>query len=392
MRITLLALLILMAACAERPGTMPATPSPSDRTAAAVPSPAPSGGLAVVLTGAPLVDDDGVTWCAGSVGSGDCAGIPVTGLPDGAVAGFERSPVWRVEGVYDGVTVQATAAPEPAERTEPDFTTPCEDLRGQSSETGNMDHAAGDAVEQYVSTIPGRHAATWWDQRNAVLTVLLTGDDVTEHRAALQEAVGDRGTVCVVGGARWSAAELEQAQQRALEIAQAEGMGPWSSGTDAVANRVDLEVERSDEASVARIAQEAGQAVRVHSFIAVRDGTLADLPAAPARGDVELETAQTRGGSGMTALGSFTLRFDAQQGCVYGEFGQERIGVIWPFGYYAESGPLRVFDREGQLVAREGDRLRSGGGQVPRDSGQVCGASEVWVMNGRPDVVGPSEG
>jgi hypothetical protein len=392
MRTTLLALLILMAACAERPGTMPATPTTSDRTAAAVPSPAPSGGLAVVLTGAPLVTDGGVTWCAGSVGSGDCAGIPVTGLPDGTVEGFERSPVWRVEGVYDGVTAQATAAPEPVDRTEPDFTTPCEDLRGLSSEMGSMDQAASDAVEQYLATIPERHAATWWDQRNAVVTVLLTGDDVTEHRAALQEAVGDRGTVCVIGGARWSAAELDQAQQRALEIAQAEGMGPWSSGTDAVANRVDLEVERSDDASVSRIAQEAGEAVRVHAFIAVRDGTLADLPAPPARGDVELETARTRGGAGMTALGIFTLRFDEEQRCVYGEFGQERIGVIWPFGYYAESGPLRVYDSGGQLVAREGDRLEAGGGQVPRDSGQVCGASEVWVMNGRPEVAGPSEG
>lgn len=389
MRITLLALLLLIAACGDHPSARPGVSSPSPGTPVAVPSPVPSDGVAVVLTGAPMVVDSGVEWCPGYVRSDDCPGIPVTGLPAGVADAFDQSPVWRVEGVYDGVTVRATGAPEPVEPTEADFTTPCEDLRGLSSETGNMDPHASDAVERYLATIPERHAATWWDQANSVLTVLLTGDDVADHRAALEEAVGDRGMVCVVGGARWSAAELQRAQRRALDIAVEEGMGPWSAAINGAANRVDLDVERSDDAAIARIEQEAGEAVRVRPFIAVRDATLDDLPVPPSRGDVELETAQTRGGAGMTALGIFTLRFDEQQGCVYGEFGPDRVGLIWPFGYYAESDPLRVYDRDGRLVAREGDRLQSGGGQVPRDGGEVCGSDEVWVMSERP---GPAEG
>ena len=87
-----------------------------------------------------------------------------------------------------------------------------------------------------------------------------------------------------------------------------------------------------------------------------------------------LETADTRGGAGMDALGTFTVRFDAEQRCVYGEAGAERIGLIWPFGYYATSDPLRVLDNDGRLVAREGDLIEN-----------------VWIMNGRPTVVGPSE-
>lgn len=385
MRITLLALLLLTTACAVDPTAAPAgtptTPGPS----------APVGAVVALLTGVPVVSDSGaVEWCPGQPGTDGCAGITVTGLSPGAVDRIQDTGrAWSIEGSYDGATLQATGEPEPVERPEPDYATPCTELRGDGA--GNMDPAADAAIAQYVATITDRFAGQWWDSDTGVMTVLLTGDDVAEHRAALEDAVGDRGTVCVVGGARYSAAELEQAQQRATDIAVDAGMGLWSSGIDAVANRVDLEVERSDEPTRERIRQEVGDAVRVHAFLALRDATLDELPAAPSAGDVELETAQTRGGAGMDALGTFTLRFDAQEGCVYGESGQERIGLIWPFGYYAESDPLRVYDQDGQLVAQEGDALESGGGFSSRQGPDRCGTSEVWVMNGRPTVVEPSE-
>ena len=391
MRRTLFALLLLVAAaCGGRPAPMPAEPDPT----AGTPVPVPSDGVAVVITGVPEVAADGaVEWCPFQPGADGCPGITVDGLSADALGRFEGTGrLWAVEGVYDGGTLRATGLPQPVQRPEPDFTTPCADLRGRQPGSGDIGPAASDAIQRHLASIPERNAGTWWDDDNAVMTVLLTGDDVSEHRAALEEAVGDRGTVCVVGGARWSMAELEQAQQRAMQIARDAGMGPWSASPDVVDNRVDLEVERSDEVTRERIRREAGDAVRVHAYVALRDATLGDLPAPPSRGDVELETAQTRGTVGMEALGVFTLRYDRRAGCVYGEFGQDRTGLLWPFGYYAESDPLRVYDEAGRLVAQEGDVLESGGGQVDRDGGEVCGTRDVWVMNGAPKVVGPSEG
>jgi hypothetical protein len=382
MRATLIALVVLTAACGQQITTPPAASSPD-------PTSGSSPGVVAVLTGVPVVRDDGtVEWCPGAAAQ-DCAGIEVTGLSPEAVDAFDDpQQAWEVEGNYNGQVLAATGSPEPVDTTrEPDFTTPCEDLRDQQG-PGALDPAATDAVAQYVAKIPDRYAGQWWDDRAGVLTVLLTGDDVAGHQTALDEATGGGGTVCVAGGARYSYAELEQAQQRATNIANDTGMGMWSSGIDVVGNRVDLEVERSDEPARERIRQEAGDAVRIHAFLALRDATLAQIPAAPTRGDVELETADTRGGAGMEALSSFTLRFDAEQRCFYGEdqLGG-RTGLIWPFGYYATSDPPQVFDQEGQLIAQDGDRLESGGGNAPREGPEVCGTSSVWVMNGPPQVV-----
>lgn len=126
----------------------------------------------------------------------------------------------------------------------------------------------------------------------------------------------------------------------------------------------------------------------MRAFLALRDATLAELPKSPARGDIALETADTRGGGGMDALGVFTVRVDEREGCVYGRFGTERYGLVWPFGYYAEHGdPVRILDEDGALVARVGDTLESGGGGLDGSGPPVCGTTSVWVMNGRPEVV-----
>jgi hypothetical protein len=381
MRATLASLLLLLTACGQ-PATPPAASSPG-------PTSEPSSGVVAVLTGVPAVAGDGtVEWCPG-MASGDCAGVEVTGLSEEAVDAFDDpQQAWQVEGTYNGQGLAATAPPEPVDvMREPDFSTPCEDLRGRQG-SGNMDPTAADVVARYVASIPDRYAGEWWDSDAGVLTVLLTGDDVADHQAALDEAVGDRGAVCVVGGARYSYAELEQAQQRATDIANDARLGLWTSGIDTIGNRVDLEVEHSDEPTRERIREEAGDAVRIHAFLALRDATLAQLPRTPARGDVALETADTRAGGGMDALAYFTLRFDAERRCVYAEDDLgERTGLVWPFGYYATSDPLQVFDQDGRLVASEGDRLESGGGGMPGEGRKVCGASGVWVMNGPPDVV-----
>jgi hypothetical protein len=392
MRATLLVLVLSIAACGPQTASPSDVPSPSEASPPSSTAPSAASDVTVILTGVPMVaDDGGVTWCPG-IGENGCAGIEVTGVMPDAIppAPGDEIRLWQVEGRFDGQRLAASGPPERVDSPTDDFSTPCEGLRGEHDVGGNMDPAAADAVAGYVGTIPDRYAGEWWDGEVAVLTVLLTGEDVADHRAALEDAVGDRGTVCVVGGARHSLAELQRAQERATEIAMDAGMGLWSSGVDVVANRVDLEVERSDEPSRRRIRREVGDMVRIHAFMALSDATLAQLPAPPPAGDVELETAGTRGGGGMDALGVFTVRFDADRRCVYGEFGGERVGLLWPFGYYATADPLQVFDQDGQLVAREGDQLTSGGGHAPREGSAVCGTSDVWVMNGRPEVMGAS--
>lgn len=128
---------------------------------------------------------------------------------------------------------------------------------------------------------------------NTVLNFLLTGDDVADHRLALEAAVGGRAQVCVVGGARWSYAELRRAQRRASDITYEDGMGPISNGPNSLANRVELDVTCSDEATIERIRREAGQAVRVRSFLMVRDATLDDLRARMPASDMATRCART---------------------------------------------------------------------------------------------------
>jgi hypothetical protein len=337
MRIALIALLLLLAACGEQASTRPAAPSSSPASdAPVVPSPshavsspaAPADGVVVVLTGTPVVAGDGtVEWCppvivepvadavdrnlrdpdvSGSLGRDSCLGysgnIPVTGLSAGTIKAFDQSEGWRAEGIYDGGAMRATAEPKPMKLwgyAAPDFTTPCADLRGPSSGASEEPHplqidaAAREAVNRYLATIPDRYAAQWWDGANAVLNFLLTGEDLADHRLALEAAVGDRAQVCVVGGARWSYAELDRAQRRASDIAHEEGMGPISNGSNSVANRVELDVTCSDEATVERIKQQTGGAVRVRSFLVVRDATLDDLRARMPASDMATRCART---------------------------------------------------------------------------------------------------
>ena len=315
MRSTLIALLLFLAACGEQPSTQPAASGPSAAS--------PGDGVAVVLTGVPVVAEDRtVEWCSpviaeegadqgahganvsDAAGHNNCPGIgiPIAGLANSTIDAFDQPLAWRIEGIYDGMTVRATSEPKPvkpAEYADIDLTTPCTDLRRPSSSATEeahplqIDPAVRNAVNRYLATIPDRYAAQWWDGANSVLNFLLTGNDVTAHRAALEEAVGTRAGVCVVGGAHWSYNELRRAQQRASVITYQEGMGLISNGKNSIANRVELDVHCSDEATVNRIHREAGNAVHVRSFLAVRNGTLDDVRARAPTSELAARCART---------------------------------------------------------------------------------------------------
>ena len=66
-------------------------------------------------------------------------------------------------------------------------------------------------------TVPDVHAGTWIDTSQRVMTYWFVGDDVSQHRDAINE-LAEGAAVCVSGGARWSRAELEATADQVSEI------------------------------------------------------------------------------------------------------------------------------------------------------------------------------
>lgn len=398
---------LLLVACGERPAseaapatttTVPAPTSSSGTTTTSTSQPAapPDGAVLITAFGIVQPRDDGTLEICPAP-SDECAGIAI----DGDIAPPDTDPpAMRLTGWYDGatLTVATSEVPDLSVLMDRDFTTPCEDLRGSGS-VGNPPPDSEDAVWTYLETIPDRYAGRWWDAANGVMTVWLTGDDVADHRAALESASGD-GRVCVIGGANHTEAALIEIQQRLFDVIDVEATAASSSSLDTLGNRIEVTLEYLDAPTRARIADEFGDSVVFIAFIEVLEGTIADLPdqVAARPGNVDLLTKSTRAGGGMEALGTFEVRFDAELRCVYFADGGDdtggngRTAPIWPFGYTATSDPLQIFDQDGRLVAREGDVIQMGGGHIgpPGDTRpENCAATDVWIMSSRPEVVGP---
>ncbi|HKZ30597.1 MAG TPA: hypothetical protein VJ482_13320 [Acidimicrobiia bacterium] len=367
---------------------------PSSTSTGAPPIDRPEGAVLVVITGVIEPRADGVLKIC--PGQGDsCAGIVLTGtvaVPD------PEPPVLRVTGWYDGseLLVIASETPDPSTFTDPDFSTPCEGLRGPAS-VNPPDESVGSIVA-YTATIPDRFAGMWWDRASAVMTVRLTGDDIENHRRALEDAAGEDMAVCVSGGADYSETALIDIQRRVFDLIDREATAMWASSVGALTNRVEVMVEYLDGATRALVEGEFGDAVVFEAFVEVLEGTIADLPAQePAHpGDVKLLTQSNRAGGGMQALGTFEVAFDQDLDCVFfpgdesSPDGRGRVVPVWPFGYTAESNPLRIYDQDGELVAEEGDVIQMGGGFVEHvTENELCGAGGAWIMSSHPEIVNP---
>lgn len=78
---------------------------------------------------------------------------------------------------------------------------------------------------------------------------------------------------------------------------------------------------------------------------------------------------------------------DPVTGCVWVEGDsehQEPVTVRWPRGYRVEFEPLRLYDAEGQELARGGDRVQIAGG-FQGESLEACEPADK-VFYGRPRV------
>ena len=340
---------LMLAACYGEAPSADVTSRAATSTTASIPEVVrPEGSVLVKVTGSVQVGAGGIQEiCAGQ--DETCAGIALAGNVD---APDTDPAMLQVTGWYDGaqLLVVDSEIPDPLPFADSDFSTPCKGLQGKTSVNPPDDPM--NAVAAYTETIPDRFAG-------------IIGHDF---------------------------------QSRLFDVIDLEQTATWGSSVGVLTNRVEVMMEYLDGDLRSRIESEFGTAVEIFAFIEILDGTIADLPdQKPVRpGDVELPTQPNRAGGGMEALGTFELRFDADLGCVYFPGDESDAGSngrtvpVWPFGYTAASNPLRIYDQDGVLVAREGDVIQMGGGFVEYVTDQeLCGASGAWIMSSRPVVIEP---
>ena len=78
---------------------------------------------------------------------------------------------------------------------------------------------------------------------------------------------------------------------------------------------------------------------------------------------------------------------------VWVESGGVRTHVRWPVGFVARFDPLEVVDRDGNVMAREGDVIQVAGGAGTADPAiaEAVGASRVFVVHSMPAVLRPQQ-
>lgn len=90
------------------------------------------------------------------------------------------------------------------------------------------------------------------------------------------------------------------------------------------------------------------------------------------------------------------------KGCLRIEsgYGEQSHVAIWPFefGFRESGGSVHILNGEGQVVAQIGDRIRGGGGEIPRLSeeeleenfiGTFQCSGRYWVVNSDVAVIVP---
>jgi hypothetical protein len=403
MRFACLFSILAVVGCGEP--RRPAVPAPTSRAPAptsAAQSPSslaptqaasPVASTRVAVTGVLLRRGETIEVCPG-VGVGPCAGIRVEGaIESAALSEPGKVSVWRLTGAYDGTTLvldapaQATTLASP-----PDYRNACPELQVvfevEDREGGNPESSVIEQMEVLEREHAARIAGKWWDRERQTMVLWVTGDPSALRKQIAQRARDAR--ICIHGHARFSQAQLERLRAKADGILAARGVVWSSSSGDVVRNQIVYEADAIDAATLTQLAREVGGAVRVAAFIELLapDLELARLPVPAQRGDVALLTGKSRGGARMSALGIFQVHYDPALRCVYLGSPEERVLPVWPFGYWATSSPLQIFDYDDNVVARPGEAVRFGGGHVDLQHVQTantCGATSAFIGAPEPE-------
>jgi len=307
-------------------------------------------------------------------------------VPAALVSSRERVVVAQLDGLYDGAAIELGAPAERAPlRAEPDRRNPCPEhqdpitFRGD----GNPRPALEEVAARLEREQADRFAGAWWDRQRQTFTVRVTGD--AGELAARYAPPSPRDRLCIAGGARHSMRRLLGALQDVGDALAGSRAWLTEAGPNIWSNRLELRLEHSDAALLERVRQLARVDVDVESFIELTAGSLAELPEAPSQGDIPLLTSPQRWSyGGMHALGHFAVRLDTAARCVYLEDARgRRVLPFWPHGYFARSGPLRVFDFDGREVSKAGALQPFAGGHLALEElaqrpGETCGAVSGW--------------
>ena len=178
--------------------------------------------------------------------------------------------------------------------------------------------------------------------------------------------------VWVTGGAQWTQKELEKAQRGAMR--RLEPTVRCGTSTDTLATVRCWWWRRSIRKATSSAASTAVSRWMPSSNCWRTSDLLAPVPAQP--GDLPIATVQTRMGGGMMALGTFTLRFDRQRGCLYlkGRATQSRHGHSATPQMRTGAG-LRLRRQPGCQARRSvPDRRRLRIGRPPASGERTCGA------------------
>jgi hypothetical protein len=212
------------------------------------------------------------------------------------------------------------------------------------------------------------------------------GTDVAAAEAELR-ALDPSAPLCVTEVA-YSTAELENARAGAQALLEQRGATMrWSSG-DVLDNRSIVDVWRVDQATLDEIEERWGDAVAVFASFVVLDGPLAGVPPPPAVDDpnaVAIEVEDAPNPVSLSALGRFTLHYDAAADCFVFLAGEQRVQPVWRYGTTATRTPAAVVDADGARW-EDGETRDLGGGVAPEapDPARSCGATEAWLVAAGP--------
>jgi hypothetical protein len=290
--------------------------------------------------------------------------------------------------VYDGTKLVLDApAQSTTLATEADYRNSCPEFQ-KLTKGVNPDPDLAEKVGAFVAEHAERVAGSWWDRERQTMVVWVTGDPSDVRTQVAKSAPGAR--VCVQGQARYSEGELERLRAKSDVILRERGVTWSGSGGYVTRNAVVYDADAIDAETLAQLKSETGEAIVVEAFIELLDRKLEQMPEPAPRGDVALVTSRSRSGAGMSALGRFTVHYDAELRCAYFDADGQRTLPVWPFGYWATSSPLKVYDYDDKLVVQEGAALELGGGMVDVEharAANACGAKHAWI--GRPQDPSP---
>jgi hypothetical protein len=357
------------------PGSSQAPPPPTSGDAAA-PSREP---VPVVVTGVLIRRDAVVEICPGSAYA-PCAGIEVVGqVPEAWLSTPERVAVWHVSGRFDGSKLSLSGAEPSKLGDRPNYRNACAEFQEPRAGQNADDRLSAD-VAAVIAEEAQRVAGHFWDMQRQTMVISVKGD--TTELTKRVRARFPKSRICIQP-ARFSEQELEQARARADDILKDGGVVWSSSSIDVVQNRVVYDAEVLDAPTLAKLRQEAGDAVLVTAFIRLPEHALDQLPVASQRGDVPLVTETSRNAGRMNALGRFSVHYDAARHCVYLQDSTgNRLLPVWPFGYWATKNPFVVYDYDDQPVGSPGAVVEFGGGNVDVQHVKApssCGAKTAWI-------------